>query len=98
MAKPLDPKEIVTVQELAVCNMLELETLSQLLSEKGIIGEEDFWLDLRSLIGRRRRKGEEDELLDMMERMEVREDTPLSQPARLRLQDYLGNFLLAIVS
>jgi len=52
MAKPLDPKEIVTVQELAVCNMLELETLSQLLSEKGIIGEEDFWLDLRSLIGR----------------------------------------------
>ena len=52
MAKPLDPKEIVTVQKLAVSNMLELETLSQLLFEKGIIGEEGFWLDLRSLIGR----------------------------------------------
>ena len=42
MAKPLDPKEIVAVQELAVSNMLELETLSQLLFEKGIIGEEGF--------------------------------------------------------
>ena len=52
MAIPFDPKEIVTVQELAVCNMLELETLSQLLFEKGIIGEEGFWLGLRSLMGR----------------------------------------------
>ncbi len=42
MAKPLDPKEIVTVQELAVSNMLELETLRQLLFEKGIISEEEF--------------------------------------------------------
>ena len=52
MAKPLESKEIVTVQELAISNMLELETLSQLLFEKGIIDEEGFWLGLRSLIGR----------------------------------------------
>lgn len=42
MATPLDPKQIVTVQELAVSNMLELETLRQLLFEKGIISEEEF--------------------------------------------------------
>ena len=42
MAKPLDQKEIVTVQELAVSNMLEIEALRQLLFEKGIISEEEF--------------------------------------------------------
>ncbi len=42
MANPLDPKEIVTLQELAISNMLELETLRQLLFEKGIITEEEF--------------------------------------------------------
>ena len=42
MAIPLDPKEIVTVQELAISNMLEIETLRQLLFEKGIITEEEF--------------------------------------------------------
>ena len=42
MAKPLDPKEIVTVQELAVSNMLEIETLRELLFEKGIITEDEF--------------------------------------------------------
>jgi len=31
MAKPLDPKEIVTTQEIAISNMLELEVLRQLL-------------------------------------------------------------------
>jgi hypothetical protein len=42
MAKALDPKEIVTVQELAICNMLEIETLRQLLFEEGIITEKEF--------------------------------------------------------
>ena len=41
MAKPLDPKEIVTVEELAISNMLEIEALRQLLFEKGIITEKD---------------------------------------------------------
>jgi len=42
MAIPLDPKEIVTVQELAISNMLEIEALKQLLFEKGIITEDEF--------------------------------------------------------
>lgn len=52
MAKPVDPKEIVTTQELAVSNMLELETLRQLLFEKGIITEEDLLRGIRSSIGK----------------------------------------------
>ena len=42
MAIPLDPKEIVTVQELAISNILEIEALRQLLFEKGIITEDEF--------------------------------------------------------
>jgi hypothetical protein len=42
VAIPLDPKQIVTVQELAISNMLEIGALRELLFEKGIIGEEEF--------------------------------------------------------
>ncbi|MFX0201969.1 MAG: hypothetical protein ACFFCW_38145 [Candidatus Hodarchaeota archaeon] len=42
MAIPIDPKQIVTVQELAVSNMLEIEALRQLLFEKGIITQDEF--------------------------------------------------------
>jgi len=42
MAKPLDPKEIVTVRELVISNTLEIEALRQLLFDKGIISEEEF--------------------------------------------------------
>ena len=34
MATPLDPKEIATVQEIAIFCMLEIEALRQLLFEK----------------------------------------------------------------
>jgi len=42
LAKPLDPKEIVTVRELVISNTLEIEILRQLLLEKGIINKEEF--------------------------------------------------------
>ena len=49
MATPLDPKEIVTVQELAVSNMLEIEALRQLLFEKGIITKDEFIAKFKKL-------------------------------------------------
>ena len=49
MAKPLDPKEVVSIQELAISNMLEIETLRQLLFEKGILSEEEFITRYKSL-------------------------------------------------
>ena len=42
MAILLDPKEVVTVQELAITNMLEIEALRLLLFEKGIVSEDEF--------------------------------------------------------
>ena len=47
MAPPLDPKEIVTIQELAISNMVEIETLRELLFEKGIITKEKFEYQIR---------------------------------------------------
>jgi hypothetical protein len=41
MTKPLDPKHIATVQEIAISNMLEIEALTQLLFEKRIISEDE---------------------------------------------------------
>ena len=49
MAIPLDPKEIVTVQELAISNMLEIETLRQLLFEKEIITTDEFIAKFKEL-------------------------------------------------
>jgi hypothetical protein len=49
MAKPLDPKEIVTTQELTISNMVEIEALRQLLFEKGIINEEDCIVRFKKL-------------------------------------------------
>jgi len=52
----IDPKEIVTIKELAVSNMLELETLRQLLFEKGIITEEQFIAKFKALNREMRKK------------------------------------------
>ena len=49
MAKPLDPKETVTVQEIAISNMLEIEALRQLLFEKVIITKDEFIAKFKKL-------------------------------------------------
>ena len=58
MAKPLDQKEIVTVQELAISNMLEIETLRELLFEKGIISKDEFIAKFKELDREMKEKGE----------------------------------------
>ena len=57
MAIPLDPKQVVTVQELAISNMLELETLRQLLFEKGIITQDEFLAKFKKLDREMKEKG-----------------------------------------
>ena len=52
MAILLDPKQIVTTQELAISNMLEIEALRQLLFEKEIITKEEFIVKFRGLTRR----------------------------------------------
>ncbi len=42
MAKQLDPKEIVTLDELAISNMWEVGALIELLHEKGLITKQEL--------------------------------------------------------
>jgi hypothetical protein len=37
MAQPLDPKEVVSIEELAISNMYEIEALIEVLVRKGIV-------------------------------------------------------------
>ncbi len=41
MAEKLDPKEIVTLEELAISNMWETAALVELLERKGILTKQD---------------------------------------------------------
>ncbi len=56
MAKPLDPKEIVTVQEIAISNMLEIEALIELLLEKGIKGKDELMAKFKKLYRKMKEK------------------------------------------
>ncbi len=41
MAEPLDPKDLVTVEELALSNMWETSALVELLERKGILTKQE---------------------------------------------------------
>ena len=47
MAEQLDPKELVSFKELLTANMIQLDTVTQLLIEKGIINEQEFFTKLK---------------------------------------------------
>ena len=51
MAQKIDPKEIVTLEELAYSNMMEQEALVRLLIKKGIITKREFIDELEQLSG-----------------------------------------------
>ncbi len=49
MAEQLDPKELVTLEELALSNMWETSALVELLERKGILTEQDVLAMIREL-------------------------------------------------
>jgi polyhydroxyalkanoate synthesis regulator phasin len=49
MAQQLDPKEIVTVDELAHSNYFQLEVLTRILVKKGIMTKEEFIEEMQEL-------------------------------------------------
>ena len=57
MARPLDPEQIVTTQELAISNMLEIEALIELLVEKGIITKAEVMAKCKKLDREMKEKG-----------------------------------------
>jgi len=49
MAEKLDPKELVGFKELLMANSIQVDAISQLLVEKGIITNEEFFLKLKEV-------------------------------------------------
>ena len=49
MAQKLDPKELVSFKELLMANSIQVDALAQLLIEKGIITEEEFFRKLKAV-------------------------------------------------
>lgn len=49
MAEQLDPKELVRIQELLMANSILIDSLTQLLIEKGIITNEEFFTKLKQV-------------------------------------------------
>ncbi len=52
MAQPLDPKDLVSLEELAIFNMWETSALAELLERKGILTRQDV-LDMIQELRRR---------------------------------------------
>ena len=51
MAEPLAPQETVSFRELFIANMIEVQALAQLLMEKGIIREQEYFAKLKQVQG-----------------------------------------------
>ena len=49
MAKPLDPREVVSIQEIAISNMYEIEALIEVLARKGIISKEEVLEEIKRM-------------------------------------------------
>ena len=57
MAEKLDPKEVVTFEELLLSNMYEQEALINLLVRKGIISKKEVLEEIRRLKHEQSRNG-----------------------------------------
>jgi len=51
MAEKLDDKDTIIFDELLMANTIQVDALSQLLIEKGIITEEEFFIKLKDVQG-----------------------------------------------
>jgi len=49
MAEKLDQKDLVSYEELLMANVIQVDALSQLLIEKGLITEKEFYTRLKQV-------------------------------------------------
>jgi hypothetical protein len=49
MAKKLDPAELVSFKELLMANSIQIDTLTQLLIDKGLITQQEFFTKLKQV-------------------------------------------------
>ena len=52
MATPLDPNQVVTMDEITITNMVEISALIELLMEKGIITQDELMEKCKKLRGK----------------------------------------------
>jgi hypothetical protein len=50
VVEKLDQKELVTFKELVMANSVQIDALAQLLIEKGIITEQEFFAKLKQVL------------------------------------------------
>ena len=50
MAEKLDEKELVSFKEMLMANSIQVDALAQLLVDKGIITEEEFYAKLKQVL------------------------------------------------
>jgi len=55
MATPLDPKQVVSYEELLISQVVQQEALTRLLIEKGIFTEEEF-LEMIRVVDQERKR------------------------------------------
>ena len=58
MAEKLDPEELVSFKELLISNMIEIQALAQLLMKKGIIGQQEYFAELKQAEAEYNRKAD----------------------------------------
>ncbi len=51
MAEKLDPSELVSFKELLMANSIQVDTIAQLLIEKGFFTKEEFFAKLKQVQG-----------------------------------------------
>jgi uncharacterized protein YqgQ len=61
MATPLDPKQIVSYEELLMSQVVQQEALTRLLVEKGIFSKDEF-LEMVRVVNQEMNKGRKREL------------------------------------
>ncbi|MFC1535460.1 hypothetical protein ACFL7M_19095 [Thermodesulfobacteriota bacterium] len=60
MAEKLDDRELVSFKEMMLANSIQVDTMCQLLIEKGIISEEEFFTKLKQVqLDYQRKRGEQ---------------------------------------
>ena len=58
MAERLDDKELVTFKEMMMANSIQVDAMAQLLIEKGIITEDEFYTKLKQVQAEYQSKGQ----------------------------------------
>ena len=56
MAKQLDPEELESMRELLISNTIQLDVVTRLLIEEGIITDEQFFVKLKQVQAEYQRK------------------------------------------